>query len=115
MDLNGAYILHKAFGRGQIIEHEKQCVTILFQETNEKKRFIYPDAFGTFLVLESKKLVKQVQDLQDEIAQTRADAQLEAQREHESSRALEKKEKAKKPAKKTTRAKKPVAEKSEEA
>ena len=99
MDLCGAYITHKVFGRGQIIDFQTDCVTILFQNANEKKKFVYPNAFGTFLTLENKQLSNQVQKYQNEIALNIAVAQVKA----ENLRSLKKKEKAKKPTRKTVK------------
>ncbi len=90
MDFCGEFITHKAFGRGQIVALENHCMTVIFQETNEKKKFIYPDAFGTFLILENKKLAKQIQEYQNEIAQSIA----VTQKNSEANRALEKEQKA---------------------
>jgi hypothetical protein len=56
------------------------CVTVLFLESNERKKFIYPNAFGRFLVLENEKLFKQLQDYdyENEIAHSIAAAQRES-------------------------------------
>lgn len=91
MNLCGEFITHKAFGKGKIVDFENSCVTVVFQDTNEEKKFVYPDAFGKFLVLENKKLATQVENCQNEIAQSIADAQ----KEYEVKRTLEKQEKAK--------------------
>jgi hypothetical protein len=101
MNLCGEFITHKAFGRGQIVDLENHCVTVIFQDTNEKKRFIYPEAFGKYLTLENKTLVRQVQEYQNEIAQRIATAQAEI----ENMKLPEKKVDAKKPAKKAPRKK----------
>ena len=79
MNLCGEYVTHKVFGRGQISEQESDCVTVLFCETNEKKRFIYPSALGTFLVPENIIIVKQMKDNADEIAMLKANAQKEVE------------------------------------
>ncbi len=93
MDLCGAYITHKVFGRGQIIDFQTSCVTVLFQDAHEEKKFVYPNAFGTFLTLENKQLSNQVQKYQNEIALNAIVAHMKA----ENHRPLKKKEKAKKP------------------
>jgi hypothetical protein len=100
MDLCGEFLTHKVFGRGKILGIENGCVTVLFLESNERKKFIYPNAFGRFLVLENEKLVKQLQDYENEIAHSIA----AAQRESEANRSFEKIQKvntAKKPPRKS--------------
>jgi hypothetical protein len=79
MNLCGEYVTHKVFGRGQISEQESDCVTVCFCDTNEKKRFIYPSALGTFLMPENSIIVKQMKENDEEIAQIRAAARQEAE------------------------------------
>ena len=91
MDLCGEFLTHKEFGRGQIVDFANDCVTVLFIDTNEKKRFIYPNAFGRFLILENDQLVKQIQEYKNDIAQSLATAQNDI----ENSKSLEKKKRPK--------------------
>lgn len=53
MNLIGQAIKHKVFGSGVITNLSEETVTICFQ--NVEKRFIYPDAFRSFLVLKNQK------------------------------------------------------------
>ena len=92
MDLCGEFVTHKVFGRGRIIGLENDCVTVLFLELNENKKFIYPSAFGRFLNLENDQLIKQIQSYKNGLAQSIADAQ----KEKENKKTLEKQQKVKK-------------------
>ncbi len=68
MDISGKYITHTTFGRGKIVSLKKGIVTILFEESKTKKRFVYPSAFGIFLTLEDADLRKEMKQYQDELA-----------------------------------------------
>jgi hypothetical protein len=54
MDLNGELVRHKKFGVGTVVETESDYITVLFHETKERKKFLYPDAIGGFLELQNK-------------------------------------------------------------
>lgn len=78
MNLCGEFINHKAFGRGQIIEQGADFVTVLFSQTKEKKKFIYPAAMESFLVLEDLGTAKLYKEYSDEMAYDNAAAQKDA-------------------------------------
>jgi hypothetical protein len=78
INLNGEFITHKAFGRGQIVEHGDGFVEVLFSEKNETKKFIYPSAIQTFLKLESDTAAKQYKTFSDGIARDHAQARKDA-------------------------------------
>lgn len=104
MDLLGEFITHKVFGRGEIVGLENSCVTVRFDSSNESKKFIYPSAFGRFLVIENNQLAKQIQEYKNEIS-------LSITAANEASLAIEKQHKAKsvkKPTRKATQSKKKV-------
>lgn len=64
---------HKVFGIGQIVEFENNYVTVLFNGWKEEKKFIYPSAFGSFLELEDKSFLKQIEEDKNEIIQKEAE------------------------------------------
>jgi hypothetical protein len=72
MNLNGEFITHKVFGKGQIVEFQESFVTVLFSETHEKKKFIYPKAIETFLFLENPGTAKEFRDYLMEISRNDA-------------------------------------------
>jgi len=78
INLNGEFITHKAFGRGQIIEHGDGFVEVLFSEKNLTKKFIYPSAIQTFLTLESAATAKQYKTYSDGIESDHAMARKDA-------------------------------------
>lgn len=47
MDLNGQKVKHKTFGEGTIIEQTNEYLIVSFAQGN--KRFVYPDAFSSFI------------------------------------------------------------------
>ena len=49
MNLINEIITHKVFGEGNIVDHEDSILTIEFSD--DIKKFVYPDAFGTFITL----------------------------------------------------------------
>lgn len=79
MNLCGEFVTHKVFGRGKISEQEDDCLTVIFNKKFGKKRFIYPSALGTFLVLENAVIVMQLKEQNDEISRQKAAAQKEAE------------------------------------
>lgn len=76
MELCGEVVKHKVFGKGQIIEFENNYVTVLFDESKAEKKFTYPTAFGSFLVLESKSSFKEVEEIKNAIAQKEAESKM---------------------------------------
>jgi len=78
MNLNGEFIFHKAFGKGQIVEHGTDFVTVLFSTTKDTKKFIYPSAIESFLVLENAETSKQYKDYANAMAFVTAEAQAAA-------------------------------------
>ncbi len=42
-------VLHKAFGKGRIVSNNGKYITVEFE--NDRKVFVYPDAFEKFLTL----------------------------------------------------------------
>jgi hypothetical protein len=53
INICGEFVTHKVFGRGQITENKDGVVTVLFSESKEIKKFIYPSAVEQFLMLEN--------------------------------------------------------------
>jgi hypothetical protein len=107
MILNGEFITHKAYGRGQIIAHENDSVTVLFTESGETKRFIYPSAVGTFLSLDDDQKALEFKAFADTLAHDQALARKdEADRQQAEKKAAE--DYAKKLKKATKKPKKPA-------
>jgi hypothetical protein len=63
MDINSEVVKHKKFGVGTIVESKDDYIIVLFHETKERKKFLYPEAFGEFLELQNKSS----SDNQDEV------------------------------------------------
>lgn len=59
MNLLDEIVIHRAFGEGKITEFENSYVTVLFEDG--EKRFVYPDAFRSFLVLRESDLSEQIE------------------------------------------------------
>lgn len=62
MNLINEQAEHKVFGMGKIIEQELDRMVIQFSEKYGTKRFIYPDAFGTYLKLNDARLETGMQE-----------------------------------------------------
>lgn len=60
MNLIGQPIKHKIFGSGIVTDLSEGVVTICFQ--NYEKRFIYPDAFHSFLILKDQNAQKHIEE-----------------------------------------------------
>src|SRR5699024_9690726 len=52
MNLLKEKVTHQVFGKGQIVSQNESIITIDFE--NDSKRFVYPDAFGKFLILKNQ-------------------------------------------------------------
>lgn len=48
MNLYNEVVKHKKFGVGTIVESESDYIIVLFDETKEQKKFLYPEAIGAF-------------------------------------------------------------------
>ncbi|MEA4966223.1 MAG: hypothetical protein VB055_10415 [Oscillospiraceae bacterium] len=109
MNLCGEFITHKVFGRGQIVEISDNCVMVLFETVKEQKKFIYPSSIGTFLLLDNKKLAKQMQEYKTKITQAEDMEQKLAEDKRQAERLATQKltKHPRKPAKKKLAAKSP--------
>lgn len=61
MKLCGEKVRHITFGYGEIVDFYNNYVIVLFANTGIEKKFVYPTAFGTFLELKNKSLLKQIE------------------------------------------------------
>lgn len=61
MNICGETVSHITFGQGKIIDFTDPYVTVLFDSSKAKKEFIYPSAFGKFLVLSNKEFQSQIE------------------------------------------------------
>ncbi len=60
MNLVGLVVKHKIFGIGKVIAMGGDQITVAFSDAD--KRFIYPDAFESFLSISDEKLLAQLQE-----------------------------------------------------
>lgn len=92
MNLIDKEVLHKSFGKGSIVDQDDEFITIDFDK--ETKKFIFPDAFGTFLKLKDesaqetlKEVIKELQAKQKKLEKQKEEEQaqrlLEQQRLNE--------------------------------
>ena len=61
MDLIDKGITHKVFGEGTIIDQDESFITIEFE--NDTKKFVYPDAFGSYIKLSDEKLESSLKEI----------------------------------------------------
>ena len=69
MDILGAIVRHKVFGKGRIIEFLDNRVTIVFDINKEENKFVYPSAFGAFLTVENESLHTRIDEAKYELIQ----------------------------------------------
>lgn len=60
MKLIGKMVIHQSFGKGKIIAHENQFLTVQFEGLEEAKKFCYPQAFDQFMKPVNESLAIQV-------------------------------------------------------
>ena len=58
-DLIDKQVVHKIFGKGRVVKFRDSYIGINFPSGN--KKFVFPDAFGTYLTLTDQKMAKMVQ------------------------------------------------------
>ncbi len=75
MILLNEQVRHKSFGEGHIVEYSDSSVKVRFPSGD--KRFVFPDAFGTYITLVDKKTAKQVDGLKREVEKERRKRELE--------------------------------------
>jgi len=84
MNITGQVIKHKTFGRGVITALTDSTVTVAFSE--HEKKFVFPDAFKDFLVLQDKKMQQyiaaKIAENDAAVNRQRQEKQLELQRRH---------------------------------
>lgn len=54
LEFLGEIVTHKIFGKGKIIGLTEGYVTILFEDDVNERKFVYPFAFGEFLISDNK-------------------------------------------------------------
>lgn len=80
MQLKGAPIAHKFFGKGTVTQVDEKVITVSF--ARGEKQFLFPDAFSNFLTFKSQTLQKEIEELLQEQQQLE-DRRLFAEREEE--------------------------------
>lgn len=68
MNICGEFITHKIFGRGQITENQDGVVTVLFSDSKDIKKFIFPAAIEQYLKLENAATANEYRIYSDGIA-----------------------------------------------
>ncbi|HBN95947.1 MAG TPA: malate synthase [Firmicutes bacterium] len=86
MDLLNEQVTHKSFGKGSVVAHDDDYVEVRFPLG--VKKFVFPDVFGTHLLLVDPKLAKHVDGVKLKIERERKkeEAELEAMRAIEEAR-----------------------------
>lgn len=92
MDLLNMQVKHKSFGEGKIVEQGESILEVCFE--SGRKKFVFPDAFGTFLIPTDQGEAALVKNMKQKIDSQRRQEELELakqqQKEYEAmQRALE--------------------------
>ena len=61
MKLYDEIVYHKSFGKGYIVKHIENYVSVLFENSQKIKNFKYPESFGTYIELDNQKLMKEIE------------------------------------------------------
>lgn len=73
MDLANKQVTHKSFGKGSVVKNDDSYVEVHFPLGT--KKFVFPDAFGTYLTLHDKKaanlISKEIEKREDEEKEVR--------------------------------------------
>ncbi len=85
MDLVNKQVMHKVFGKGKVVKYDDSYIKIDFPSGN--KKFVFPDAFGTYLTLIDQKAASFV----GKMVQEKKKEYEEEKRRLEELRALQKK------------------------
>lgn len=89
MDLSFKQVEHIRFGAGTILEQNDGIIKVRFFDSNEEKRFVYPDAFEKFLKMKDPSDTAIIsKDLETRIAQVKAEIE-DKQRQNEERKAKE--------------------------
>lgn len=78
MNLIGVSVKHRAFGVGQVIEKTGEHIVVDFY--GQEKRFVYPDAFKSFLKVEDTNILNVIQE---DILQKEQAIQLQQEKRNE--------------------------------
>lgn len=78
MNLLNEEVTHKSFGKGKVIKYDASRVEVRFPLGI--KKFIFPDVFGTHLVLVDPKLAELVDGIKQDVEKKRRERELELAR-----------------------------------
>ena len=88
MNLVDKEVTHKSFGNGRIVKHNDSLIEIHFAK--EKKKFVYPDAFGKYLILHDKtaansleKIIQEKELELEQLEQEKEDEKIQLRKEQE--------------------------------
>lgn len=84
MNLINKEITHKVFGEGNVVDQDASFITVDFKD--EVKKFVYPDAFRSFLTLNNEEAAEELDKIIEE-EEIKA-AKIEKQREKERAREM---------------------------
>lgn len=72
MNILGQIVTHKVYGRGSVIENDKSLIVVSFSAG--EKKFMFPEAFGSFLLADDESFSVYVETLKKEKEQVEAEA-----------------------------------------
>lgn len=78
MNLLNEHVAHKSFGQGRVVGNNDSYIEVRFPLG--VKKFVFPDAFGTHLVLVDPKLAELVDNMKQDIQKKRREKELELER-----------------------------------
>ncbi|MDO5519414.1 MAG: hypothetical protein Q4G58_02860 [bacterium] len=100
-------VVHKAFGKGTIVEKKQNYIKVQFEAFRERKTFLYPDSFEKFLTFEEpdlqKKALEELKKIQEKKTAEKEAKQLLYQQQLEEAQAPPKKTRKTAASKKTAK------------
>ncbi len=78
MELLNEQVTHKSFGEGNVVGYDDSFVEVQFSLGN--KKFVFPDVFGTHLILVDPKLAERVEKMKRDVQAERLEQSAEEER-----------------------------------
>ena len=94
LNLINEEITHKTFGEGNIVDQDESFITIDFKE--DTKKFVYPDAFGTFITLKDQDTAESLKKVISKMEQEELERKREKEKEQQALEQLRKSQPGKK-------------------
>ncbi|MFD1887408.1 hypothetical protein [Paenibacillus wenxiniae] len=83
MNLTNEQVIHETFGTGQVVEHDNDRITVMFDQSVGRKSFVFPDVFSSHLKIDKADLQAALQQAYEAKVKQHAEQQVIEKREAE--------------------------------